>query len=86
MAKALTLIDGLAVIGGGHLGAPPRSSCPRVVDELNGTIASPTGEAFRRLVRRRSTSKTRRDCEVFSQGETREITVPGSERTVHTIR
>ena len=42
MAHALTLVDGLAVIGGGVSGAWPLF-LPALVDELNSTYTGPKG-------------------------------------------
>jgi glucokinase len=83
LANVLTLIDGLAVIGGGLAGAAPLF-LPRVMAELNGTIASYQGGKTNRLI------QTAYDLEVpgqraaFLRGEAREIAVPGSIRTVVT--
>ena len=61
MAHALTLVDGLAVIGGGISGAAPLF-LPALVNELNSTYTSPNGEQFRPAgLARPSTSKTRRN-------------------------
>src|SRR6185312_10948609 len=46
MASALTLIDGLAVIGGGLSGAWPLF-LPALVDELNGDYIGPDKSSFR---------------------------------------
>ena len=48
MGNALTLVDGLAVIGGGMSGAWPLF-LPALVAELNGTYTGPNGKQFRRL-------------------------------------
>ena len=59
MAQALTLLDGLVVIGGGISGAP--LFLPALVDEMNSTYTAPDGERFPPPRRRGpSTSKTRR--------------------------
>jgi glucokinase len=79
MAQALTLVDGLAVIGGGVSGSWPLF-LPALVDELNSTYTAPSGNKFRRLAQvafnlEDSAQRTR-----FLKGGTREITVPGSQR------
>ena len=51
LANALTLIDGLAVIGGGLAGAAPLFM-PRLIEEMNGTIAKYNGERLPRLAQR----------------------------------
>ena len=79
MAQALTLIDGLAVIGGGISGAAPLF-LPAVVDEMNGTYRSPDGGTFRRLAQQAFNLEEPQQLERFLQGDTREISVPGSTR------
>ncbi|WP_338285845.1 ROK family protein [Luteolibacter sp. LG18] len=79
MAIALTLLDGLAVVGGGVSGAWPLF-LPAIVDELNGSYTSPTGEKFRRLAQSAFNLEDPAQLETFLQGNKREITVPGSPR------
>jgi glucokinase len=45
----LTLVDGLAVIGGGLSGAAPLFM-RALISELNDTYANPTGHTIRRLI------------------------------------
>ncbi|HRT55720.1 MAG TPA: ROK family protein [Candidatus Paceibacterota bacterium] len=79
MAQALTLIDGLAVIGGGVSGSWPLF-LPALVDELNGTYIAPNGTRFRRLVQVAFNLEDPAQREQFVRGQTREITVPGTNR------
>jgi len=79
MAQALTLVDGLAVIGGGVSGSWPLF-LPALVDELNSTYTAPNGEKFRRLVQVAFNMEDEAQRAKFLKGETREITVPGSKR------
>ena len=79
MAQALTLVDGLAVIGGGVSGSWPLF-LPALVDELNSTYTAPNGEKFRRLVQVAFNKEDEAQRAKFLKGETREITVPGSKR------
>lgn len=81
MAQALTLIDGLAVIGGGISGAAP-AFLPAIFNELNGHYTSPTGETFPRLVQRCYNLEDAHQLERFLTGERREIAVPSSSRTL----
>lgn len=81
MAQALTLIDGLAVIGGGISGAAP-AFLPALLAELNGDYTSPTGEKFPRLVQRCYNLEDAAQLERFLTGDRREIAVPGSSRTL----
>lgn len=79
MAIALTLLDGLAVVGGGVSGAWPLF-LPAIVDELNGTYTSPKGEKFRRLAQAAFNLEDPSQLETFLRGDKREITVPGGTR------
>ena len=79
MAQALTLVDGLAVIGGGISGSWPLF-LPALVDELNSTYTAPNGNQFRRLVQVAYNLEDSGQRKKFLKGETREITVPGSKR------
>jgi glucokinase len=81
MAQALTLVDGLAVIGGGISGAAPLF-LPALVDELNSTYLNPQGEEFRRLTAVAFNLEDPAQLETFLKGETRTITVPGSKKQV----
>ncbi len=79
MAQALTLVDGLAVIGGGVSGSWPLF-LPALVDELNSTYTAPNGNKFRRLVQVAFNLEEPGQRQKFLKGETREITVPGTKR------
>jgi glucokinase len=82
MAQALTLVDGLAVIGGGISGAAPLF-LPALINELNSTYTSPKGEKFRRLTAVAFNLEDPAQLQTFLKGETRTITVPGSKKKVH---
>lgn len=81
LAQALTLIDGLAVIGGGVAGAWPLI-LPAIVAELNATFANPSGPRLRRLAQHAFNLEDPAQLATFLQGERKELTVPGSTRTV----
>ena len=51
IAQAVTLLDGLVVIGGGIAGAH-RQFLPAIVDEMNGNYRAPDGKRFPRLAQR----------------------------------
>lgn len=78
LAQALTLVDGLAVIGGGIAGAHSLF-LPALVDALNGTFP---GNGNRRLVSRAFNFDDPAGREAFLRSEIRQIGVPGSERQV----
>jgi glucokinase len=81
MGNALTLTDGLAVIGGGVSKAHPLF-LSALTEELNSTYTGPGGNRFRRLASVAFNLEDPGQRERFLQGETREITVPGTRRTV----
>lgn len=81
LGNALTLIDGLAVIGGGLSGAAPLF-LPAITKELNSTYADPDGNEFRRLTARVFNLEEPAELKKFLAGERRVITVPGSKRKV----
>jgi glucokinase len=81
MAHALTLVDGLGVIGGGISGASPLF-LPALVGELNGSYVNPKGDKFRRLASVAFNLEDPKQLKSFLKGETRTITVPGSKKKV----
>ncbi len=81
MGNALTLIDGLAVIGGGVSGAWPLF-LPSLVGELNGSYTGPDGNSFRRLASAAFNLEDPAQLDVFLKGQTRTIQIPGSTRTL----
>jgi glucokinase len=81
MANALTLVDGLAVIGGGISAAWPLF-LPAIVEELNGTYTAPDGRKFGRLASVAFNLEDPQQMRKFLAGETREIAVPGSRRKI----
>jgi glucokinase len=81
-ANAATLIDGLVVIGGGLAGAW-RHFLPTMVDEMNRELKSVTGRGT--VPRTELTVFNLEDAEQraqFMRGQTRQIQVPGTDRTV----
>ncbi|MGE5609746.1 MAG: ROK family protein [Bacillota bacterium] len=81
MGNALTLVDGLAVVGGGVSGAWPLF-LPALVDELNSSYTGPQGNKYRRLIAKAFNLEDSAQREKFVTGEAREITVPGGTRKV----
>lgn len=81
MAQALTLVDGLAVIGGGISGSWPLF-LPALVEAMNGTFTAPNGDKCGRLTALALNLEDPAQRERFLHGETRTITVPGSKRQV----
>ena len=81
LANAMTLIDGLVVIGGGLSAAAPLF-LPRVVAEMNGTIENLAGQQIPRMEMKAFNLEDEAELEAFVRGEARYITVPGSDRKV----
>jgi len=81
MSQALTLVDGLAVIGGGVSGAWPLF-LPAIIDEMNSTYRSPDGSALRRLTQFAFNLEDTAQLDTFLKGDKKEITVPGSMRKI----
>lgn len=81
MGNALTLIDGLGVIGGGVSGAWPLF-LPSLVDELNSNYTGPSGNEFRRLASKVFNLEDKAQLKKFLKGETKEIIIPGTKTKV----
>ena len=81
LANAISLIDGLIVIGGGLAGAAS-VFLPKVVEEMNGTIENLSGQPISRLELKTFNLEDDGEMAAFLRGEAREITVPGSSRKV----
>jgi glucokinase len=81
MGNALTLVDGLGVIGGGLSKAHPLF-LPALTQELNGFYTGPTGKQYHRLAAAVFNLEDAADRAKFLQGDKREITVPGSQRKI----
>jgi glucokinase len=80
LAQALTLVDGLAVVGGGVSGAH-RLFMPALVDALNATYMHPGGPQ-RRLVPQAFNFEDDAQRARFLKGDKKALTVPGSARRV----
>ena len=81
LGNALTLLDGLAVIGGGIASAWPLF-LPALVDELNGVYTDFNHTRYRRLASTAFNLEDPAQIRAFLQGETREISVPGSGKKI----
>jgi glucokinase len=81
LGVALTIVDGLAVIGGGLSGAAPLF-LPALTAELNGAYTGPQGNTFRRLGAHAFNLEDAAQLKKFLAGETRLVTVPGSKQKV----
>jgi glucokinase len=83
IAQALTLVDGLVVIGGGISGAHPLF-LPAAVDAMNGVYEGRGPiPARRRLIPRAFNLEEPSERETFLRGESRETAVIGTSRKIH---
>ncbi|WP_457565474.1 ROK family protein [Caldithrix abyssi] len=81
IANVLTLIDGLAVIGGGLSGAHPLF-LQKMIDEMNGKYRNFQGNEYRRLVPIVFNLENNKDLDKFLQGEKKEITIPKTNKKI----
>lgn len=81
ISNVLTLIDGVAVLGGGVAGAH-EIFLPAVVDEMNGTYAAADGSSFPRLVTKTYNLEKEAELAEFCQGEKKSIKIPRSDETI----
>jgi glucokinase len=81
LANAMTLIDGLVVIGGG-LSAASALFLPRLIEEMNGTLAALNGRQIPRTELKAFNLEDESQMAAFLRGEAREIAVPGTDRKV----
>jgi glucokinase len=80
LASAVTLIDGVVVIGGGLTGAA-ELFLPALVAEMNGAFETPSGPVPRLSVKAFNLEDPDERA-AFVKGEAREVAVPGSTRRV----
>ncbi len=81
LSNAITLMDGLIVIGGGLAKAYPLF-IEAILAEMNGTIESYSGEKLPRIVQDCYDLESAEDKAKFIKGEVTEIKVPGTDKTV----
>ncbi len=74
IANALTLVDGLVVVGGGLSGASQLFFKP-LVDEMNGQYVQPNGNKISRLASRAFNLENSDDVKAFLTGDVRRIEV-----------
>ena len=82
IAHAITLIDGLVVIGGGLTNAS-KFFMPSLMKELNGTISKLNGEIFPRLQMQAFNLDNELEMDNFLIGNSELVNVPGSTKMVH---
>ncbi len=81
IANAITLIDGLVVIGGGLAGAYPLF-LQRLVDEMNANFTTMIGTAVDRMEIKAFNLEDEKDFARFYEGNTTEIKVPFSDKRI----
>lgn len=81
IAQAITLIDGLVVIGGGLTGAA-KYIMPALLKEMNSETGMIDGSRFPRLQSKAYNLDDEADFNRFAQGEAVKIAIPGSDRPV----
>lgn len=81
MANALTLVDGIGVIGGGISAAWPLF-LPALISELNSFYTNPRGDKFRRLASAAFNLEDPAQMGLFLQGDKHEISVPRTRKTI----
>lgn len=81
IAYAITLIDGIVVLGGGLAGAS-KYILPSLIRELNSSISMMDGTTFPRLQMKAFDLDNEQDFEAFAQGGAIKITIPGTQETV----
>lgn len=79
IANAITLIDGLVVIGGGLSGAHPLF-LQRLVDEMNTSFVTMAGKSLDRMEIKAFNLENEKEFALFYEGDTREIQIPFSNR------
>lgn len=81
LSQAITLIDGLIVIGGGIAGAS-KLFLPPLLDEMKSTYESPAGNVFPRLAVKAFNLENETELDQFLKGDKKEITVPFSQTKI----
>jgi glucokinase len=81
LANAITLVDGLIVLGGGLSGAHPLF-LQQLVNEMNHKFDTPGGGRLSRLEIRVFNLENEKDLNKFLSGNKQEITVPFSDKKI----
>lgn len=81
ISNAVTLIDGIVVIGGGLAGAS-NVFLSHLVKEMNSNFITADGKQFRRLVQNVYNLEDEAELQKFLRGATKEINVYGTNKKV----
>lgn len=82
IGHAVSLVDGLVVIGGGLTGAA-KHFMPSLMNELNGSIGKLNGESFPRLEMKAYNIDNQHELNEFLNGSSTQIAIPGSCKMVN---
>ena len=82
IAHAITLIDGIVVIGGGLTGSS-ELFLPSLMAELNGSINKFNGEKFPRLQMKPYNLDNQNEMSAFIEGSSSKVKIPGSTTEVN---
>lgn len=82
IATAITLIDGLVVIGGGLSGASD-IFLQNIIDEMNSNFTKPDGTKFKRLSSKVYNLEDEKQISEFVKGKTKEISVYGTDKKIN---
>lgn len=81
IASAITIVDGLVVIGGGLAGAS-KYILPALIREMNSSLAMISGASFGRLQMKVYNLEDNDQFIQFAKGEAVKVVVPGTNKTV----
>ena len=81
IASAITLIDGIVVIGGGLAGAS-KYILPSLLAELNSSLGMMDGSLFSRLQMKAFNLEDEDQFTAFAKGEAVKVAIPGTDRLI----
>lgn len=81
IAQAITLVDGIVVIGGGLSGAAGYI-LPSLIQEMNSQTGMMDGSRFPRLQMKAFDIENEADFSEFARGEAVKVTIPGTDRMI----
>ena len=81
ISNAITLIDGMIVIGGGLSGAADLF-LPKIIDEMNSNFIRSDGSKFKRLIANVYNLEDKHQLKTFTEGSFEEINVYGSSKKI----
>jgi len=82
LGNVLTLIDGLAVIGGGVSGAK-NLFLQHTIDEINSNYTATDGTTLRRLSPQAFNLEDPEQLQKFLKGDSKKISIPGTDKNIN---